>query len=260
MADDHEGWVLLKDGADKVAKQRLGDLNQLITSTVTQFHTEAAGQVEGLEGGSQDGMGAAMFTAITSVIASAFPNGGMALGAITSFRDVLVSGITQAAANSSAGRLAQAKDELRRVLGELAAATRDSAEAAWYESSNKVDESLDALFNERPDLKNLEFDDNAAWTEGWLCDQIGIRDAHVADPSHRIIGPLWEAFHHDYYRAAARVRWADRSHGEKLQFLAEMDGGEREPFLVLMGEDPRWWEIELQRWLSGNTGGPSMHQ
>jgi len=71
---------------------------------------------------------------------------------------------------------------------------------------------------------------------------------------------LWESFHLDYHRAAARARWADRGHTEKLQFLAEIAGDERDPFLRLMGEDPAWWEIELRRWLSGNSTGASMQR
>ena len=258
-----EGWMLLKDGAAEMAQRRLGDMNQLLASTVAQFHVDAAGQVEGLYGPSYDGMGASMFNAVTTVIGSMVPASVVStvgMTAIRSFRDVLVAGVNQAASSSASGRLAAAKEELRRVLGDLTAATRDSANAAWSEGAGKVRDSLNELFEHRSELRNLEYDYNATSTEEWLCDQIGIQDAHVANPSHLLIQQLWQAFHHDYYLASSRVRWADRNHYEKLQFLAELAEDERAPFLSLMGEDVAWWTIALRQWITGNTGGPSMHQ
>ena len=264
MPEPTENWMLLKDGAAKVAAQRLSDLQQLLAVCVSQFHDDASAQVEGLEGESDAAVGAALFNALTNVIMVAFPAEALlekvAAEAIKSFRDVLVTEITSAGAASAAGRLAQAKDDLRRILNDLVAAARDSAAKATYVGRAKIDQDLGAFFAAHPDYYNLPYDADANATEGWLSDQIGIRAAAVINPSAELLAGLWDTFHQALYRISARGRWADRSHFDKLQFLAEMEPDQRVPFLQMMGEDPSWWEEALQQWLSGNTGGPAMHQ
>jgi hypothetical protein len=259
-----ESWMLLKDGAAKVATQRLSDLQLLLTTCVSQFHDDASAQVEGLEGESHEGLGAELFNALTNVLMVAFPEEKLiekvAMEAIKGFRDVFVAGIAHAAATSDDGRLAQAKDELRRVLNDLVAATRDSATAAWHEGTAKIDQDLTTFFDTNPKYRNLPFDGDADATEKWISDQIGIRDAAMIDPSAQILAALWDAFHRDFYRISAQVRWADQSQIGKLQFLADMEPDQRTPFLQMMGEDPAWWEVALRQWLSGNSLGPSMPQ
>ncbi len=259
-----ENWMLLKDGAAKVATQRLSDLQQLLTTCVSQFHDDASAQVEGLEGESHEGLGAELFNALTNVLMVAFPEEMLlekiAAEAIKGFRDVFVAGVAHAAATSADGRLAQAKDELRRVLNDLVAATRDSATAAWHDGAAKINRDLTAFFDADPKYHNLPYDGDANATEEWISDQIGIRDAAEIDPSAKILAGLWDAFHRDFYRIAAQVRWAGQSQLSKLQFLADMEPDQRVPFLQMMGEDSAWWEEALRRWQSGGMLDPSMPQ
>jgi hypothetical protein len=244
MTDVQTGWVQLKAQADEIGRRRLGDLHQVISDTVSQFQTEAAGQVEGLSGPSRDGMAQTMFAAMTNVAMSTIPGFQVGRAAIGAFRDVFLRGISDAAASSAGGREAQAKDELRRVLGDLAYETRESAKAAWNAGAALIDNDLDELITERPELQNLEFDDNAAWTAGWLCDQIGIQEASLVDPSAQLIATLWDAFHKEYYEAAAALRWGELDAVGRAAFLAEMEPDQRVPFLRLMGEDPSDWGVE----------------
>jgi hypothetical protein len=245
-----ENWMLLKDGSTKVAHQRLSDFHQLITTCVSQFHDDASAQVEGLEGPSEEGLGLELFKVLSDLLMVAFPEEyiaeQLAREAIKAFRDTLVAGVSKAAAVSAAGRLAQAKDELRRVLNDLVAATRDSAAAAWREGIAKVPESLQAFFDANPNHHNLPYDENANAMEEWLSDSIGIRDAFVANPCPEIIEGLWTSFHKDYYRVSARLRWNERSFTEKYQFLTEMNRSQRPEFVRMMGENwDGWWVIGL---------------
>jgi hypothetical protein len=213
---------------------------------VNQFHHDASAQVEGLEGHSEEGLGIELFKALTDVLMVAFPEEviieKMAGEALKGFRDVMIAGISQVAHESSAGRLAHAKDELRRVLNNLTAATSDGATAGWHDGTGKLPASLDAFFHAHPEHKHDEFGADASWWEGYICDQIGIRDAAVADPSPQIVQALWTSFHTDFYRISAQVKWADRDFYSKVQFLAEMEASQRHDFLVSVGEDPQNWQ------------------
>jgi hypothetical protein len=242
--------VLLKDGAIKVAHQRLSDTHQLITTCVSQFHDDASAQVEGLEGPSEEGLGIELFKALSDIVMVAFPEEyiaeKLAREAIKGFRDTFAAGVSQAATASAAGRLAHAKDELRRVLNDLVAATRDSAAAAWRAGIDKIPDSLQAFFDANPHHHNLPYDENANAMEEWLSDSIGIRDAGVANPSPAITEGLWTSFHKDYYRVSAKLRWAERNFTEKYRFLTEMDPGQRPEFVRMMGENwDGWWVIGL---------------
>jgi hypothetical protein len=239
-----ESWSRLVQNADTIATQRLSDYHQLFTTCVAQFHDDASAQVEDLEGhASEEGLGLEMFKGLTNVLMAAFPVEKLveevAAEAIKSFRDVFVAGVSQAAASTSAGRVAHAKDELRRQLNELVYATRTSSEAAWSAGQSKISASLDAFSDANPHYHTLGdlLVNEADWKANaeWLADQIGILNAFVVNPTPELTDALWKAFHHDYYRISAQVRWADRSDHEQMVFVRDMEPSQRFPFLTMMG-------------------------
>jgi hypothetical protein len=195
-----EPWMMLKDGAAKVAAQRLADTHQLITTAVSGFHDDAVTQIEGLQGPSEEGLGNELFKALTDVLMLAFPEElvaeQVAGEALKGFRDVMIAGITAQEKVTAATKLAQAKDQLRHVLDDLAASFRASAETGWTDAHYKIDESLKAFFNAHPEYKNLDYGEDANAFEEWLSDSIGIRDPPAYDPSPTIIAALWAQFNH----------------------------------------------------------------
>lgn len=202
-----QGWMLLKDGAAKVAAQRLADTHQLITTAVAQFHDDALTQIASLHGATEDGLGLELFKGLTDVLMVVFPEELIiekAAGeAIKAFRDYMIAGIENQEKETAAQTVAQAQEQLRHVLDDLVAGFRASAEQGWGAAHHAIDDSLTAYFEARPDHKNLEFGANADWYEGWICDQIGILDPPTANPAPRIIEVLWAKFNHE----VARVSW-----------------------------------------------------
>jgi len=206
-----EGWVLLKDGAEKVGNQRLGDLHQIVTGTVNQFHRDATSQIEAIHGESHEGLGAELFKTLHSVMMVCFPEEyiieKMAAEVIKGARDAALASVAQSESASAQGRLDQAKDELRRKLDDLAAATDAALQAAWYTGASHLPNAIEAVFTAHPEYKTMDFGADASQWEAWLCDQIGVRDAHATNPSAHITEQLWQSFHHDYYRATARLHF-----------------------------------------------------
>jgi hypothetical protein len=244
-----DSWPHLKDGAIKLGHQRLSDMHHLITTCVSQFHDDASAQVENLSGPSEEGLGLDLFKALTDVLFVFFPETmiveKIAREAIKGFRDTMIAGINQAGAASAAGRLAQAKDELRRVLNDLAYATRSNAEAGWRDGVAKLPESLQGFIDASPQYHHLPYDENAHAMEGWLCDSIGIRDAAVANPTPQMIEALWASFNRNVGRVSGRLKWNGMNFVEKYQWLHPVERQQRDHFLTNMGENVYWWELGL---------------
>jgi hypothetical protein len=248
-----EPWMLLKAGADTLARQRLGDMHQHVTETVMVFHNDAAQQIAELRAPAESGLGAELFKALTGVLMVAFPEEliieKVAGEAIKAFRDVMVAGIHEAGQQATAATYEQAHDQLAHILNDLVAATQASATQAWHSAAALVPQSLDAFFDAHPDYKHHEFGADAAQWEAWICDQIGIRDAAVANPAATMTEALWHAFHTDYYRISAQVRWHDKNVLEQVEFLHDMDPAQRDPFLHMMGaRDLENWHHALALW------------
>lgn len=246
MATD---WALLKDGTAKVAGQRLSDLHQIMTSTVSGFHRDATTQVESIHGHSAEGLGSELFKALHSVLMVCFPEELIIEKAMAEVvkgaRDAAMASINQSEAQSAQGRLDAAKDELRRRLDDLAAAFDESYFAAWRAAIAAVPHALDAYFAEHPEHQTASFDANASEWEAWLCDQIGIRDAGVANPSAQALASLWAAFHHEFYRTTAHLNFFEMDNDTvRLLFLLR----DVEPvsnvseFLHAVGADVPYWE------------------
>jgi len=245
--------MLLKDGAEKTASQRLSDLHQVVTSTVNQFHRDATSQIESIHGESHEGLGAELFKALHSVMMVCFPEEyiieKMAAEVIKGARDAALASIGQSEAASAQGRLDQAKDELRRKLDDLAAATDEAMRAAWHAGVASLPASLDAVFTAHPEYKNQDFGADASQWEGWLSDQIGVRDAFVANPSAQIIEKLWQSFHHDFYQATARLHFFDMDNDiVRLLFLLRdiEPASDVHEFLRVIGADVAYWDKRLR--------------
>jgi hypothetical protein len=248
-----EPWMLLKDGAEKVATQRLSDLHQLVTGTVNQFHRDATSQIDAIHGEAHEGLGAELFKALHGVMMVCFPEEyiieKMAAEVVKGARDAALASIGQSEAASAQGRLNQAKDELRRKLDELAAATDEAMRAAWYAGVAHLPAAVEAVFTAHPEYKNTEFGSNASEWEGWLCDQIGVRDAFVANPSAHITEQLWQAFHHDFYRATARLHFYEiDGDTERLLFLLRdiAPASDVHEFLGAIGADVPYWDRRVR--------------
>jgi hypothetical protein len=123
-----------------------------VTSTVNQFHRDATSQIESIHGESHEGLGAELFKALSGVMMVCFPEEyiieKMAAEVIKGARDAALASIGQSEAASAQGRLDQAKDELRRKLDDLAAATEEAMRAAWHAGVANLPTSLDAVFTE----------------------------------------------------------------------------------------------------------------
>jgi hypothetical protein len=255
-----EDWHHFKAGANKVATQRLSDLHQIIVGTVFQFYRDASEQVENFDGESQSGLGASLFSGLTSVLFAAIPNPAMGVAAIVAFRDVLVSGISAHASSATDDRHKEARAQLRHVVNELATSTQSSADSAWSSATGRIDGDLDLLWQQRSDHYGpIAYGNDASWWEGQICDEIGIRDPHVYSPAADITGALWAAWTPEVSRVSLRVQWDDKSHTGKLQYLLEHPA-DFDRIMSTLGLDASWWRIALEQYVSGNTGGPSMHQ
>jgi hypothetical protein len=255
-----EDWHHFKAGAHKVATQRLSDLHQIIVGTVFQFYRDASEQVESFDGESQSGLGASLFSSLTSVLFAAIPNPAMGVAAIVAFRDVLVSGISAYASSATDDRHKAAREQLRHVVNELATSTQESANSAWSTATGRIDGDLDLLWQNRKDHYGpIRYGDDASWWEGQICDEIGVRDPHVYSPAADITRALWAAWTPEVARVSLRVQWEDKSHTGKLQYLLE-NPEHFDHIMSTLGLDASWWRIALEQYVSGNTGGPSMRQ
>lgn len=249
-----EPWLLLKDGAEALARQRLGELHRQVSATVQVFHNDAAQQVVELHAPAEPGLGAGLFEALigalTSVVFAPERLVGSAAGAAsTAFRDVLVAGLHAAGQHDVSGSYERAPDQLAHVLNDLVAATESSAAQAWYHAATLVPDCLDAFFEAHPDYKQHEFGADTAEWEGWICDQLGIPDPAVANPAAALTEALWRAFHADYHRISAQVRWHDKNVLEQVEFLADMDPAQRDPFLHSMrARNVEGWHRALALW------------
>jgi hypothetical protein len=243
-----DSWPQLKDGANKVAHQRLSDTYHLITTCVSQFHDDASASIESLEGPSEEGLGLELFKALSDVLMVAFPEGAIvevAAEAIKGFRDTLIAGISHAEASTAAGRVAHAKEELRRILNDLANATRESAKSAWSVGIAKIPDSLQGFIDANPQFHNAPYDENANAMEEWLSDSIGIRAADVSDPSPEITAALWASFNKDIGRVAGHLKWESMNFTEKWHYVQPLERSQRDAFIRQNDENVEWWEIGL---------------
>jgi hypothetical protein len=173
----------------------------------------------------------------------------MAAEVIKGARDAALASIAQSEAASAQGRLDKAKDELRRKLDDLAAATDEAMRQAWQVGVSHMPTSIEPVFTAHPEYKSFDFGADASQWEGWFCDQIGVRDAFVTNPSAHITEQLWQSFHHDFYRATARLHFYDMDNDVvRLLFLVR----DIEPvsnvhnFLVAIGADVPYWERRMR--------------
>ena len=250
-----EDWPHYKAGASKVAHQRLSDLYQIITTTVNQFARDVWEQVEDFDGESDSTLGAGLFSALTSIIASAIPSPGVGVAAVVAFRDMLVAGVSGHVAEATATRHKEARAQLRHVANELATSTQQAAYSAWTNAVGRIDDDLDTLFElQRDKWGPLEYDDNATFYEGLICDEIGIRDAHVWSPAADITGALWAAWIPEISRVSLKVKWEDMSHTGKLQYL--VDNQENfDKIMRVLNLDADWWRIAMEHYLD-----PAQHR
>jgi hypothetical protein len=242
-----EAWMLLLAGTDTLARRRIGDMHEQLTETVTEFHNDAAQQAVDLRAPAERDLGLALFDALADVLTNVVLADDnvvekVAGEAITAFRDVLVAGIRDAGQQAVATSYEQAHDQLAHALRDLVVGTRSSAIQAWHRADALLPQSLDAFFAAHPDYRHHEFGEDAPQWAAWFCDQIGILDAAVANPAAAVTEALWRAFHADYYRLSAQVCWHERNVLEQVEFLHDMDPGQRDPFLQLMGTPnlPGW--------------------
>lgn len=259
-----EGWLLLKDGAAKVAGQRLAATHKAITDAVVDFHDAALTHIADMHGESQSGLGLSLFKALTDVLMVAFPEEmiiqKVAGEAIKAFRDEMISGIESHEKDAEAESLANAQSQLRHALDDLAAAFRASAKQGWSAGHYKIDDSLTKFFESNPSYKNIEFGQDADWYENWICDQIGILES---DPDAQITAALWAKFNHEVARVSWRqkmehtpalerssleyAQWAHLEPHERAQALADLDEHARQALLsgapVLDDEKAAWLQI-----------------
>jgi hypothetical protein len=220
---------------------------------VNQFHRDASSQIESIHGESHEGLGAELFKTLHSVMMVCFPEEyiieKMAAEVIKGARDAALASLAQSESASAQGRLDKAKDELRRKLDDLAAATDEAMRAAWYAGVSHMPNAIDAVFTAHPEYKTMEFGADASQWEGWFCDQIGVRDAFSTNPSPHIIEQLWQSFHHDFYRATARLHFYEMDNDVvRLLFLLrdiEPTTNVRD-FLNSIGADVPYWERRVR--------------
>jgi hypothetical protein len=247
-----EDWMLLKDGAAKVADQRLSDLHQLLTGTVSGFHRDAVTQIESIHGESHEGLGSELFKAAHSVMMVCFPEEAVLEKALAEVvkgaRDVALTSIAQSEAASASGRLEHAKEELRRKLDDLTTAADDGFRAGWQEAVRRTPDALTAFFEDHPEYKETQYGENANEWEGWLCDQMGIHGAFEAY-SVDILRALWHGFTKDFTQTTAHLHFFEMDNDtERLLFLLQHveSVSNVNEFLTLVGADVAYWDRLLR--------------
>lgn len=243
----------LIDGAVNEAGRRLLILRQDITDTVASFNSMAHDATEELKGTSHSDLGLSIFKALIDVVIVAIPGAKEAEMAIEvgkealkGFIDVFSEEVKQGREESAAGRLDEAKGELRRIASRLSDTARDSAKAAQEHAEPLLGHSAEGLLAANPDWVHLEPTQDMY---GFLSDHIGFQDARVADPSPTILAGLMDEFQHELNRVSADLYFHDMgSDTDRLMHLIE----KIEPvnsvteYLRVVGADVPYWERRVR--------------
>ena len=256
-----ESWELLRDGAVHLAYQRLQGLHSVATGAVNSFHRDAYAQIETLRGSAPSALGGELFKTLTNIVWICFPEGALlekiADEAFKAARDGAVSTLQSYAAQSSDQRAEGARDELRAKLNDMTAANDAAFKAAWIQGNAKAPEALATFFQQHPQYRNLPYDSNAIHMQGWLCDQIGIRDFAIVDPTAKILEELWAAFAKEVGRASAKLKFFDMDNDvERLVYLLEKVAPTTDvaTFLQRIGADVRYWQTLIQMYREEHPG------
>jgi len=243
----------LVDGAVNEAGRRLLILRQDITDTVASFNSMAHDATEDLKGKSESDLGLSIFKALVDVVIVAIPGAEEAklaveVGkeALKGFIDVFSDGMHKAEADSAAGRLDEAKSELRRIASNLSDAARDSAKAAQESAEPLLGQSVQGILSLHPEWVHIE---PTQENYGFIADQTGIVDARAMDPSVQIMAGLMQQFQHEMNRVAADLYFHDMdSDTDRLMHLLE----KIEPttpvadYLRVVNADVPWWERRVR--------------
>lgn len=266
MAHD---WLLIKDGAAHEAGRRLDATNQMAYAAANQFWRDARTATDGLEAPSSEGLGLEMFKALTDVLMVAFPEEliieKVAGEALKAFRDVAIAGVSQQRAATAAETKAHAQDQLRHVLDDLLAGFEAGLKAGKLAAMHKVDDSIQKFFGAHPEYQNFDFGNDTTQWEAWVCDQIGIRDEGVMDPSATITEHLWAQFNHEIARVSWGMKmehtpvlerqnfdfaqWHALDAHDRLERLAHLDQHARQQLLQGYEGDDTLSQDQIAQWL-----------
>jgi hypothetical protein len=243
----------LIDGATNEARGRLLILRQNITDTVTSFESMAHDATEELKGTSHSDLGLSIFKALIDVVIVAIPGAKEAEAAIEvgkealkGFIDVFSENVKHGREESAAGRLDEAKAELRRIARRLSDTARDSAKAAEGRAEPLLGTSATSLLAANPDWVHLEPTQDMY---GFLADHIGFPDSRVADPSPTILAGLMDEFQHEMNRVSADLYFHDMSNDtDRLMHLLEkIEPVSSVPeYLRAVGADVPYWERRVR--------------
>ena len=243
----------LYDGAVNEARGRLIILRDNITGAVASFQGIAYTATEELKGTSHSDLGLAIFKALIDVVIVAIPGGKAAEAAVETgkealkgFIDVFSENVKHGREESAAGRLDEAKGELRRIAGKLSDTARDAAKAAQARAEPLLGHSVAGLLAAHPDWVHLE---PTQEMYGFLSDHIGFQDTRVDDPSPTILAGLLDEFQHELNRVSADLNFHDMSNDtDRLMHLLE----KIEPvspipaYLAAVGANVDWWERRVR--------------
>ncbi len=243
----------LVDGAVNEAGRRLLILRQDITDTVASFNSMAHDATEELKGTSHSDLGLSIFKTLIDVVIVAIPGGKEAEAAVEAgkealkgFIDIFSDHVKHAREESAAGRLDEAKAELRRIASKLSDTARDAAKAAQEHAEPLLGQSATALLAANPDWVHVE---PTQEMYGFLSDHIGFQDARVADPSPTILAGLMDQFQHEMNRVSADLYFHDMSNDtDRLMHLLEkIEPVSSVPaYLAAVGADAPYWERRVR--------------
>ncbi len=248
---DHRQALI--DGGVNEAGRRLLILRQDITDTVASFNSMAHDATEDLKGKSESDLGLSIFKTLVDVVIVAIPGAEEAKIAIEvgkealkGFIDTFSDGVHKAEADSAAGRLDDAKSELRRIASNLSDTARDSAKAAQEAAEPLLGQSVQGVLSLHPEWVHIE---PTQENYGFIADQTGIADARAMDPSVHIMAGLMQQFQHEMNRVAADLYFHDMDNDtDRLMHLLE----KIEPttpvadYLRVVNADVPWWERRVR--------------
>jgi hypothetical protein len=243
----------LYDGAVNEARGRLIILRDNITGSVASFQGIAYTATEELKGTSHSDLGLSIFKALIDVVIVAIPGGKEAETAVEvgkealkGFIDVFSENVKQGREESAAGRVDEAKAELRRIAGKLSDTARDAAKAAQGRAEPLLGQSVAGLLAANPEWVHLE---PTQEMYGFLSDHIGFQDTRVDDPSPTILAGLMDEFQHEFNRVSADLYFHDMSNDtDRLMHLLEkVEPVSSVPqYLAAVGADVPYWERRVR--------------
>ena len=255
-----DNWQLLAQAVTEEADHRFHALRERITTSVGTFQSDAYAQIESqVKGKTEGSLFDAAFSGVVNVLVAVIPGGAlMDIGkeGIKAFIDEFKKGAADYANMSSAGRLDEAKDEMRRRIGDLYMLISSNADLAVAAGHAALPQSLAQFVEHNPQYRHINANDIPT-VKDQICDWIGVRDEW---PGAEITKTLWASFNHDLSRVVARVHFYDMdSDGERLVFLIEKiepttDVGQ---FLEAIHADGPYWQKRVHKYHETFPGEPA---